>query len=100
MKYQMKHVDLTKQIRDYLNLMGIFHWKQWQGPMSRPLGVSDLIGCYKGRFFAIEIKLPGKDLTSDQFCFLENLRTAGGIGFKATCLEDVIEGLGLVGLEF
>jgi len=86
---QLKEADITKQVRDYLHYKKVFHWKQWQGPMSQPRGVSDIIGCINGKFFAIEIKIPGGKLTDNQTKFLEEVRSAGGIAFMADCLEDV-----------
>jgi len=89
MKLQIKEADITKQIRDYLHYKNIFHWKQWQGPMSQPRGVSDIIGCINGKFFACEVKIPGKLLTDNQAKFLGEVRAAGGVAFMAHCLEDV-----------
>ena len=60
---------LTKSVRRLLNVAGILHYKAWQGPMSEP-GVSDIIGCYKGRFLAIELKA-GKGVADDQRALLE-----------------------------
>ena len=95
----LREADITKQIRDVLDLKGIWHWKQWQGPMSEPKGVSDILGCYKGRMLAIEIKVPGRQLTSDQMVFIDNVITAGGIAFVAYSVEDVIRELGIKGVK-
>ncbi len=40
----MSETELTKIIRSYLKNLGIFHWKAWQGPMSQPKGMSDILG--------------------------------------------------------
>ena len=90
----MKEADITKQIRDLLKALGIFHFKHWGGPMSVP-GVSDILGCYRGRMMAIEVKCPGNKLTQLQKNFLDNVNEAGGIAFVAYCIEDVVEGLSL-----
>lgn len=92
-KPKIKEADITRQIRQYLDMQGIFHWKQWQGPMSQPKGVSDIIGIYKGRFLAIEIKKPGGKLTPMQAVFILKVNASGGIGFMATSIDDVIERL-------
>lgn len=85
---------LTKSVRRLLSVVGILHYKAWQGPMSAP-GVSDIIGCYKGRFIAIELKA-GKGKASDaQLEFIRRVNEAGGIGFVAYDLDTVIEKLGL-----
>ncbi len=95
----LREADITKQIRDVLDLKGIWHWKQWQGPMSEPKGVSDILGCFEGKLLAIEVKVPGRYLTSDQVIFIDNVNTAGGIGFVAYSVEDVIEKLGIEGVK-
>lgn len=46
----------------------------------RQKGVSDLIICYKGRFIAIEVKIPGNKPTPFQLAFIEQVKSAGGIG--------------------
>ena len=97
-KTPLKEADITKQIRDILNLKGIWHWKQWQGPMSQPRGVSDILGCFEGRLLAIEIKVPGRYLTPDQALFINSVNAYGGIGFVAYSVEDVIEKLGIKGV--
>ena len=86
---------ITRSIRYVLNILKIFHWKQWQGPMSKPKGVSDIIGIYKGRFLAIEVKRKGHKLTHHQQKFIDRVNAEGGIGIAAWCLDDVIDGLGV-----
>lgn len=95
----LKEADITKQIRDVLNLKGIWHWKQWQGPMSEPKGVSDILGCFEGKLLAIEVKVPGRKPSLEQLGFLDNVNVAGGIGFVAYSVEDVIEKLGIKGVK-
>lgn len=85
---------LTKSIRQLLNSVGIFAWKEWGGPMSTP-GVPDIIGCFKGRLIGIEIKAE-KGIVSDyQKEFIDRINKAGGLAFVARSVDDVIEGLGL-----
>lgn len=58
---------------------GILVVKIHAGP-NQPIGLSDIIGCYLGTFFAIEMKLPGKErnLTERQEQKLEKVKKAGG----------------------
>jgi penicillin-binding protein-related factor A (putative recombinase) len=58
-------------------------------------GVADILGCYKGRMIAIELKSPKGKATPDQERFLQNVNDAGGIGFVARTIDEVIEGLQL-----
>ena len=53
-------------------------------------GTSDIIGLYRTRFLAIEVK-NGKNLPTEvQVRFLETVRECGGIGIVAYSLDDVI----------
>lgn len=54
-------------------------------------GGSDLIGWYKGRFTAIEIKTPIGKLTKEQARFLHAVQLAGGIAFMARSVEDALD---------
>jgi hypothetical protein len=86
--------EIVNEIRDLLRLLGIFHWKQMTGPTNLP-GVSDILGCYKGRFLAIEVKRDGKEPTELQQAFIDTVKEAGGIAFVAQSVDDVIGALGL-----
>lgn len=94
----LKEADITRQIRDFLKMQNIWHWKHWSGMGSAP-GVSDILGCYQGRFMAIEVKRPGRKATDAQRRFIDNVNDAGGIGFVADSIEDVVEGLGIKGVR-
>ena len=91
-KPKPKEADITRQIRNYLMIRRIWHWKHWGGPMS-PKGVSDIIGIYKNRFLAIEIKTEKGKVTKHQARFLKAVEDNGGIAFVARSVEDVIEKL-------
>ena len=69
------------------------HYKAWQGLMSER-GVSDIIGCYNGRFFACEIKVGKGQLSDSQKRFLQRVQNAGGIAIVARSCEDVVKVLG------
>lgn len=57
-------------------------------------GLSDLTGCTSdGRFFAIEIKLPGEKPRQNQQEFLDAMRKKGAI---AGCAHSVEEALNIV----
>jgi len=94
MKRKLLERDITKAIRDFLKIKGIFHWKVHQGLGSAP-GVSDIIGIAPGgKLLALEIKVPGRAASEAQKRFLANVEAAGGIAILAYGVEDVIEGLG------
>ena len=84
--------DITRQIRAYLNMREIFHWKVWQG-LGSTRGVSDIIGIYKGRPLAIEVKTAKGKLSEHQERFLTRWKNEGGIAIVARSVEDVEQGL-------
>ncbi|MEB3212942.1 MAG: VRR-NUC domain-containing protein [Leptolyngbyaceae bacterium] len=53
------------------------------------VGSSDLIGIYKGRFLAIEVKRDGKNPTPEQLNFLRVVEERGGIAGVVRSPEDV-----------
>jgi hypothetical protein len=58
-----------------------------QGSINKGLGVrkgvSDLILCCEGKFFALELKVPGRTPTEEQLEFIAEVNNAGG--FAAWC---------------
>jgi hypothetical protein len=48
----------------------------------------DCLGCYKGKFFAIETKAPGKSLTPRQRIVVANMRRAGALVFIIDGTDD------------
>lgn len=94
-KKRSEEAVITNGIRQFLKMLNIFHWKQWQGPMSQPRGVSDILGIYNGQMLAIEVKKPGGKLSEYQEQFIKTVNKNGGIAFMATSIDDVIEKLGL-----
>ena len=54
-------------------------------------GLSDLVGCTsEGRFFAIEVKLPGEHPREDQKKFLEAMTATGAIAGVAHSVEEAL----------
>lgn len=56
-------------------------------------GVADILGIWRGRFLAIEVKVKGRYPTPEQKAFLERVNQEGGIGFVARSIDDVIQEL-------
>lgn len=59
-------------------------------PNNASKGISDIICVWGGMFVAIEVKAPGKNPTPEQMKFLDGVNSAGGWGFVARSLADVI----------
>lgn len=90
--YQPKEKEITRSIRNYLRVMGIFHFKVHQGLGSAP-GISDILGCHKGRMLAIEVKTERGRVSEVQERFLERINAEGGLAFVARSVDDVMEKL-------
>jgi hypothetical protein len=87
--YKPKESEIRRSIQRYLDLRGIFNWKQWQGQFSIP-GVPDIIGVLPGgKILGIEVKRPGGNPSERQIEFLDKIRRSGGIAFVATSIEEV-----------
>lgn len=100
---------IKAQIIEFLQLHKIFFWNNrstgiWN-PSQRVFmklngkgdirGTSDLLGFYKGRFFAIEVKSEKGTVTPEQESFMQNVIRNGHIAFVARSIEDVERGLWL-----
>ena len=92
-----KSNELTQQIIAHIfkqggfawraNSVGIFDTVRRIHRTAPKKGVSDVIGVFRGRFLAIEVKI-GKDRLSDeQEGFLASVIHAGGVSFVAKTLE-------------
>lgn len=81
---------LIKSMRTVLVRAGAYVNKNHGGPHSQ--GRPDLEGCYRGLFFGIEAKQPGREntLTERQKAQLLRIKRAGGIGLILTNREEVI----------
>ena len=64
------------------------------------VGISDLIGVWRGRFTAIEVKLPDntRGMTPTQRLFIRKVNEAGGLGFEARSIDEVKEKLNELGI--
>lgn len=100
--------EFIKQVRDYLALRGCVTTRVNAGLTvtgscedgnrrvirGAKAGTADIIGCYNGRYFAIEAKVGKNKPSAAQAAFLETVRQAGGIAFAAWSLDDVDTGMG------
>lgn len=78
-----------------------FAYRQNTGAMQNPAGQfvkfgfrgqSDIVGMLRaGRFFACEVKKPGKFPTAEQHAFLAAVNEGGGLGIWCDSLERLIE---------
>lgn len=87
-----READITRSIRDLLKTLGVFHWKNWGGPMGTS-GIPDILGIWQGKMLGIEVKRPGGIVAEHQKAFLAKINAEGGIAFVARSVDDVIENL-------
>ena len=52
-------------------------------------GLPDIICCYRGRFVAFEVKVPGNKLTKLQETMIMKIEAAEGKAYKVTSVEEV-----------
>lgn len=64
---------VTRQLKD----LGCYYFYPVTGGYGRS-GVPDIVGCYRGKFFAIECKANGNTTTALQSMNLTNIKKAGG----------------------
>jgi Holliday junction resolvase len=69
-------------VRKVLDRLGIYHFMPPGMGLGRS-GIPDIIGCYNGRFIAIECKAGKGQLTALQARELGSIKAAGGFIFVA-----------------
>ena len=67
-------------------------WTKIHGGPYQVTGISDIIGCYKKEFYALEVKVPGKEhtVTARQQLFIDLINLAGGHGTMITSVDQGI----------
>lgn len=69
---------------------GVYYLKVRGGPFS-VRGLPDIIGCFRGQFFAIEVKADGNPPTKLQSWTMDRIIQAGGRAAIARCPQDTID---------
>ena len=93
----LKESTLTRQIITALREHGGF-WFKTHGSAYQVAGLPDIIGCYRGRFVGLEVKLPGGEntLSLRQRVMLERIEQHGGISNVVTSKRGALDVLGRV----
>lgn len=85
---------LSRRIRIVLQSRypSIFIFKVW-GSEYMMRGLPDLIGCYDGRFFGFEVKMPDKrkNVSASQVYVMSLIKRAGGITGVVCTANEAIE---------
>lgn len=95
----MKETNISQLVRLECSKLGAVMFRNNTGAMQTVdgrwvsfglcKGSSDLIGIYKGKFVAFEIKQVGKKPTQDQVSFIDIILKNGGIAGVLTSPDDV-----------
>lgn len=95
MTYRLES-DLSRDVIELLNKTSeCWAYVTHGGPYQRS-GIPDIVGCYKGRFFGVELKMPQKYPSPLQRKTIRDILAAGGMGLVAWSLETVVEMLGII----
>lgn len=97
-----RETEIQKEIMEYLWGKDIFCWRNNSVGVFDPfkckyrkpskyeiMGVSDILGVYKGKFLAIEVKSAKGRTTDNQANFIHKVIENDGIAFVAKSVEDV-----------
>lgn len=80
---------IVRDILKYLNsLPNCFAWKE-HGGMYGTAGIPDIICCYRGEFYAFEVKGPHGKLTKLQEKTIRDIQAAGGQAYVVRSVSEV-----------
>jgi hypothetical protein len=86
-KYPRTERKLKVQVAAMLNEAGA--WYFMPVPTGMQVATLDFIGCYKGRFFAIETKRSGEVPTERQTICMQRIKEAGGFAIWGDTIEHI-----------
>jgi Archaeal holliday junction resolvase (hjc) len=91
----MKESQITRQILDAIRKHGGY-WVKIHGSAYQVSGLPDIIGCYRGRFVGLEVKVPGGEnkLSLRQKVMLRRIEQHGGTSKVVTSALDALDVLG------
>jgi len=90
----MLEKEITRRIKGALIKEGAMAVKIHGSPALA--GVSDLLCCYRGRFYALEVKRPETrgTVTPRQQAFLDSVESAGGVSAVVTSVDEALAVIG------
>ena len=67
-------------------------WITIHGGPYQVVGLPDIIGCVGGKFYGLEVKVPGKErtLTARQAFILQQIKLAGGRAKMVTSVDEAL----------
>lgn len=100
----MTESEIKRQIKAYLDRLPgcqatVVQLGSIGGRTNSARGMADIIGVYRGRFFAIEVKTPKGVVAPHQQRYIDDVNRAGGLAFVARSLDDVMDRIGPTALN-
>ena len=92
---------IETEIKEYITSLGGLSYKIHGGDLYQETGIPDLLCCWGGLFFGIEVKDPGGKPSAIQLAQGARIKKAGGHFIIAKSVQDVKDYVwkeGLVGL--
>lgn len=88
--------DIVKDTIKKLRKVPKCHAVKIHGDMYQERGVPDVMGCYKGKSFVVEMKRPGKEgnVSRYQQKHLDAFIKSGSIAIVATSAAEVLKAIG------
>lgn len=88
--FRMLEKVFVQKILKFLraNYADVFCWKTHD---MFHAGIPDIIGCWRGIFFGIEVKVKGGKVEKIQTYVIEQIKSSGGIAGVAWTIEEVKE---------
>lgn len=86
--YQHEKAFQNKVLAYLKKLDGCFHFKV---VMANCNGIPDVIGCYKGKFFAFELKSKTGQPSKLQKVMMRKINNAGGVAISPRTIAEVKE---------
>ena len=87
-----REAGLSRRIRKAIEARGGYAVTIHGSPMSR-VGCPDLLVCWRGRFVALEVKVPGNIPTKAQLRQMALIREAGGAAVTVHSVEEALSAL-------
>ena len=88
--YKARHEkEIETEIKEYITSLGGLCYKIHGGDLYQETGIPDLLCCWGGLFFGIEVKEPGGKPSAIQLAQGVRIKKAGGHFIIAKSLQDV-----------
>jgi len=81
---------LQRRIREELEEEVGGTWKKIHGEEYQPF-MLDLVGCVRGLYFELEVKVPGNKATKRQLARVEEVREEGGVSDVVTSPQEAVK---------